>query len=269
MQFMRIDFHTHAFPDDLAPSAISRLSREGGGLTAVTDGTVDGLIRRMDESRVDVSVVLNIAVKPSHHVSILKSCLHMRSHRIVPFASVHPASPDALETLEEIARQGIQGVKFHPYSQGFEADDPAFFPVYRKIAHLGLICVFHAGMDVAFPPPCPCSPERIARALPAFDGSPVVAAHFGGYMMWQEALSAYKGTGIYLDTSYSHSRVIMPVARELVQMAGTDHLLYGSDAPWSDPAREAMAVQCLGLSPEEEKMVFCDNARRLLGLNLS
>ena len=189
------------------------------------------------------------------------------AENIFPFYWINPTAPEACDLVDLALSKGIMGFKVLPGT--FYPGDPRALPVYRKIAHLGLICVFHAGMDVAFPPPCPCSPERIARALPAFDGSPVVAAHFGGYMMWQEALSAYKGTGIYLDTSYSHSRVIMPLARELVQMAGTDHLLFGSDAPWSDPAREAMAVHCLGLSPEEEKMVFCDNARRLLGLNLS
>ena len=80
---------------------------------------------------------------------------------------------------------------------------------------------------------------------------------------------SYGIDAIYLDTSYSHTRVIMPLARELARTVGPDHLLFGSDAPWSDPAREASVVKSLGLSPDEEEMVFCGNARRLLGLNLS
>ena len=37
---MLIDFHTHCFPDKLAPRAIEKLSFMGGGLEPYTDGTV-------------------------------------------------------------------------------------------------------------------------------------------------------------------------------------------------------------------------------------
>ena len=266
---MRIDFHTHAFPDALAPSAMASLARSGGALAPCTDGTASGLVSRMDEAGVNVSVVLNIAVKPAHQASILRSALHMRSERLIPFASAHPDAPDAAEFLEEIARLGIPGIKLHPCYQHFQVDDPRYYSLYRSIGRLGLITVFHAGMDIGCPPPCPCAPEALAKALPAFDGSPVVAAHFGGYMYWDRAAAVYRGTGIYIDTSYSHGRVIVPLAKEVIDSVGCDHVLFGSDAPWSDPAHEAALIQSLGLTPREEEAIFSDNARRLLGLNQS
>ena len=269
MKFMRIDFHTHAFPDRLAPGAISSLSQAGGALRPTSDGTVSGLLSQMDSAGVDVSVVLNIASRPSHHASILRSCLSMRSDRIVPFASVHPDAPDAMEALEEIARSGIRGVKFHPQYQGFDAGEEKYYPIYRKIGRLGLAAVFHAGMAIAYPPPCPASPRALRGALSAFDGSPVVAAHFGGYMLWEQAADVFRASGIYVDTSFSHGRVIVPLARRVMDAVGIDHVLFGSDSPWSDPGAEAELLLSMGLSKAEQDAVFYKNAGRLLGLELT
>ena len=58
---MLIDFHTHAFPDAVAANAVKKLAHVAGGLQPYTDGTVGDLKRAMDQSGVDVSVVLNIA----------------------------------------------------------------------------------------------------------------------------------------------------------------------------------------------------------------
>ena len=44
-----IDFHTHVFPDALAPRAIAQLTINAAdsGYTPLTDGTVNGLIESM------------------------------------------------------------------------------------------------------------------------------------------------------------------------------------------------------------------------------
>ena len=56
-------------------------------------------------------------------------------------------------------------------------------PIYEKIASLGLITVFHAGVDIGYPDPVHCTPERLAYILPAFGNASVVAAHMGGYFV--------------------------------------------------------------------------------------
>ena len=66
---MIIDFHTHAFPDFLAPRAIPTLA-ENSGLAPYHDGTAAGLIDRMDKSGIDRSVVLNIATNAHQELSV-------------------------------------------------------------------------------------------------------------------------------------------------------------------------------------------------------
>jgi hypothetical protein len=47
-----IDFHTHVFPDDIAPKAIASLQVQGN-ILAASDGTVSGLLRSMDRAGID------------------------------------------------------------------------------------------------------------------------------------------------------------------------------------------------------------------------
>ena len=37
---MLIDFHTHAFPEAIAPRAVQKLAHDAGGLDPQTDGTL-------------------------------------------------------------------------------------------------------------------------------------------------------------------------------------------------------------------------------------
>ena len=61
---MLIDFHTHVFPDALAPRAIASLSAQANE-TPSTDGTVAGLCASMKAAGVTHSVTLPVITKVS------------------------------------------------------------------------------------------------------------------------------------------------------------------------------------------------------------
>ena len=66
---MIIDFHTHIFPDRIAPVTIQKLS-EKAQIPAYTDGTLDDLKRSMEESQVGISVVLPVVTRPDQFSSV-------------------------------------------------------------------------------------------------------------------------------------------------------------------------------------------------------
>ena len=66
---MIIDFHTHCFPDALAPRAISSLAYSSA-LVPYTDGTVAGLRASMKENSITTSVVLNIATNAHQQAKV-------------------------------------------------------------------------------------------------------------------------------------------------------------------------------------------------------
>lgn len=266
---MRIDFHTHAFPDVLASRAIPTLAHTGGGLISYTDGTVSGLLQNMDKCGVSHAVLLNIAVKPGQQSHVNDFAASAVSDRIFPFGSIHPDDPDALNELERIKSLGLKGVKLHPEYQGFYADDPKLIPIYRKIASLGLITVFHAGHDIGYMPPPKTTPERLARILPCFDGAPVVAAHMGGYMQWEAVIEKLCGLDIYLDTSYTFGRILKPQAQKIVDLHTPDRILFGTDLPWNEAVTECRLIESLDLTQSEKNRIFYKNAAKLLDIDIT
>jgi predicted TIM-barrel fold metal-dependent hydrolase len=188
--------------------------------------------------------------------------------RLVAFGSVFPYAPDAMYELDRLRDAGVKGIKFHPEYQQFFVDDERVIPLYRRIARLGFITVFHAGADIGFAKPVHSTPSQFAKILPLFGGYPVVAAHMGGYLQWDEVERHLAGTGIYLDTSYMYSRIPAPQAAAIAARHGARRILFGSDLPWSAPGGEMRLVKSLGLSPEDEMLVMGGNAERLPGSDM-
>jgi predicted TIM-barrel fold metal-dependent hydrolase len=263
---MIIDFHTHAFPDNIAKNAMDILAHTGGAFIHYTDGTLHGLVDAVNTAGDAFAVVLPIASKPTQVRKINDWAVENRGRNIEIFGSVYPGAPDAMYELENIKARGLKGVKFHPEHQDFYIDDPHCLPLYRKAASLGLITIFHMGYDIGYPPPCRGTPERLKKALGAFDGAPVIAAHFGGYMMWERVVKALCGLPIYFDTSYSHSRMIKPLAQQIVEKHGPAKILFGRDLPWSGITEDAAFVKSLDLSADDLDLIMRGNAARLLGL---
>ena len=263
---MIIDFHTHCFPEKLATRALEKLSYVSGGIEYYTDGTVGGLKASMKREGVDVSVVLNIATNAHQQRSVNDFAASICDNEsIFSFGSVFPDAEDALEELDRIKALGLRGVKFHPEYQGFYADDEKMKPIYRKISQLGLITVFHAGQDYGYSSPFHCMPKNLLGALRWLE-APVVAAHWGGLGCGEEVLKVLCGLDLYIDTSFGYCQMPRSTAQRIVEKHGTEKLLFATDSPWHTAAMERKFLGTLGLSKEEEEVVFCKNAVKLLGI---
>lgn len=217
---MIIDFHTHAFPDELAERAVSsllatlhnansdlsfshsaplpscpsavqanyrtigcRLSLPDSDFPEVmyTDGTAKGIINSMDKAGIDISVLLPVATKPTQPKGI-NSWARSFAEKEPRIIPFGAVFPDetAETQLEELAEKGYKGIKLHGDFQGFYADDEKMLPIYRRCAEYGLICVMHAGLDCVSPHDIHVTPERMARVLDKVSGVKFVLAHMGG-----------------------------------------------------------------------------------------
>ncbi len=72
-----------------------------------------------------------------------------RSHpdQFIGFGGVDPhmgkmAVREARRCVEEL---GLRGFKFHPITQRFEANDPAYYELWQTISDLGVPALFHTG----------------------------------------------------------------------------------------------------------------------------
>ncbi len=262
---MIIDFHTHAFPKKISDSAIATLSSSCGNTAPQHTGTIESLVEKIKNCGCDKAVVLNIATNPKQQKNVNNYAISLLSNPdVIPFGSIHPDSDEAIDELHRLKEAGIKGIKLHPNYQNFFVDEERLFPIYEKAANLGLITVFHAGVDIGIPDPLYCTPQRLINILPIFKDTPVVAAHMGGYLLWKDVLNTLAGSKIYLDTSYSYSHLPPKWAKEIIKKHGADKILFGSDMPWSNTCDEIRFIESLGLSENETEQIFYKNAIDIL-----
>lgn len=262
-----IDFHTHAFPDGLAERAVQALLEEGRkkyDVKAYLDGKISSLLASMDQNVIEKSVICSIATKPSQFDPIIKWSKQVMSDRIIPFPSLHPESPDAVQQVKQIKTEGFRGVKFHPYYQDFEIDGKRLFPIYGELQKQGLIVVMHTGFDLAFERDRRCDPEKILRVLDAFPELKLVTTHLGAWEDWDEVEKHLSGRKIYMEISFSLDCMPKETARRIILNHPKDHILFGSDSPWADQGKAIEQLKGLELGQEMENRILRGNALRLL-----
>lgn len=262
---MVIDFHVHCFDDEIAGKAIAALS-EAGKIPPRTDGTLTGIRQSMKKAGIGKSVIMNIATKPRQVVKINRWAMSIASDDIISFGTVHPGFENWENELEIVHKAGLKGIKLHPDYQEFYVDSPEVFPIYEKASELGLVVLFHAGLDIGLQPPYHCTPRRMRNVVRAVPGARLVAAHMGGYDYWDEVERCLAGENLYFDTSYSLHKMSRGQFLRIAAKHGFDKILFGTDSPWRDQSEEVKRLLGIKLPQDAINAILGGNAARLLGL---
>lgn len=262
---MIIDCHLHYFPDALADRAVVQLSRNAG-LKAYTNGTRLDTLAKLDDNGVDKAVVLNITKRPNQEAKVNDFAVAENCDRLIHLGSVNPYSEGIELELERLAKCGIKGIKLHPEYQEFNADDKVADTIYRKATELGLIVVFHAGFDIAYPLSNKAHPKRLRSVLDRFPDMKVQLAHFGGMLKWRAVEEYLVGSQASFDISMCSKYLEPELAANIVAKHGIDKLLFGSDCPWDSWQSMYGFVDKLNLSQDDKDKLYYKNAIRFYNL---
>lgn len=269
---MIIDMHTHAFPDRIYERTIQILEQNiyensNKEFHAIGSGNVSGLRASMAADGIDFSLVLPIATAPKQTDNINRFAAQINgTDGVFSFGSLHPAQNDIEGILEQIAEAGLLGIKLHPEYQQFYVDSPEAIRIFKKCEQLGLYCMLHTGADHGCPPPIHCSPERLAHILDYVCGDHIIAAHMGGWHMWEEAQKYIIGSPMLIDTCFSLHLMPCEQALQMIRAHGADKVMVGSDWPWYSQKKSVEHVMELNLSDKEKALICGENARRILNL---
>jgi uncharacterized protein len=194
---------------------------------------------------------------------------------LIPFASVDPARPDALERVRRlISEHDVKGFKFHPNLQAFFPNEPGAYPLYEAIAEAGLPALFHSGhsgIGTGLPGggglrlkySNPMCLDDVAADFPELK---IVIAHPS--FPWQdEAISiCLHKSNVWIDLSGWSPKYFPP---QLVSYANTqlrDKVLFGSDFPLITPDRWLADFEQAPFKDEVRPLILKENAARLLAL---
>ncbi|MBE6581251.1 MAG: hypothetical protein E7650_06530 [Ruminococcaceae bacterium] len=267
---MRIDFHSHCFPDALAPRAMIKLKQNcsaDAAITPHTDGTAADTERLLRAAGIDRAVVCNIATNQKQEYNVNSFAISLTSSDFfLPLGSLHPDSTAWESELDRLAAAGIKGIKLHPDYVGIPFSDARFDRLLSVVEERGFFVVLHAGLDPISPDFIHATPEMIAAVHKRHKRLPMVAAHMGGYRRAAEVLQHLCGTDVYLDTSLSvHRAGEAPLLWRLLRDHDQNRLLFASDTPWSNPKKEIAFIENAGLPVAVQEKIFYKNAQRLLG----
>lgn len=270
---MLIDFHTHAFPDKLAQRAIGVLA-ERAHMTPETDGTISGLLSRMDEWHVDRAVVLNIATNAHQQSKVNQfaiESLHAHGDRLTPLGSIYPiksaAEMDRLDEIELLHNAGIPGLKLHPDYMELFLDDPAYTPILDCAAEMGMFVVLHTGLDVYSPDCIHATPEMIRMVLRRHPKLTLICAHYGGNCLWDAVEERIAGERCYIDISIGVKMGLsVEQARRILLRHDHTKILFGSDCPWGDVPGNLAFLEGMHLPSEIFDNILYKNACTLLKL---
>lgn len=259
-----IDFHSHAFPEALAPRAMRALLAEAPGIRAYLDGTLGSLLGSMDRAGIDSSVVCCIATKIEQFDPILDWCREIRSERLIPFPSVHPADPKRIERIDRIADDGFLGVKLHPYYQDFYVAQDSMAEYYQRVSERGLLLVVHTGFDIAFPRQRRADPRTMRQVSEQYPSLKLVVTHLGAWQQWGEVRQHLLGRPVYMEISMAMEDLGPAMSRQMLMAHPAEYLLFGTDSPWTDQAAALSQLRALDLGEPRLSRILYQNARDLL-----
>ena len=201
---MLVDFHTHIFPDKIAEKTIKSLGILAG-VQAATDGTLNGLLKSMEKSKIDLSVIMPVCTKPEQFDNVnqfAKKVNDTYKGKLLSFGGIHPDCENYKEKLDTVKALGLPGIKLHPDYQKVMIDDVRFMRIIEYADELGLIILTHAGIDIGLPEPVYCPPDKMRKVLDIIKPKKMVLAHLGGWKQWDEVYEYIAGTDAYLDTAF-------------------------------------------------------------------
>ncbi len=206
--------------------------------------TYDDFVGRMDEAGIDKAVLLysdnldngysdETLLDINRHVSDISK---RHPERIVPFASVDPRRPEAVELFRRcIEDYRMRGLKWHP-DNGFYPNSEESFKVLEVASELEIPLITHSG-------PLPgvrseyAHPIHLDDVASSFPKLPIIAAHMGD-TWWREWLAVvqykrniYGDLAMWQFTAARNMTKLKAVLREVIDSVGCEQILFGSDAP--------------------------------------
>lgn len=204
--------------------------------------------------------------------------------RFVGFAHHDPFARDAPAELERAVKLlGLRGYKIVAPLYAQRLDDEQLYPLWEAAERLGIPVLIHFGPlryqgIVAGPNISPLVLQDVARGFP---GVPFVVPHFGcGYP--QELLHLMWVCGnVHVDTSGSNEWMrwmsypldLKSLFAKFLDTVGPRRIIFGTDSSWfprgfAHQYLEAQLAACreLGVGETDLRLIFAENAARLLGL---
>lgn len=260
-----IDFHTHLWPDKVAEKAKEYLEKSfRRPMTAIP--IEKNALEVMDKNGITKSVIASVASRPNQVEHINNWLFGINSDRFIKFASLHPFYDKWSYELDRI-KENAQGIKFQPEFQMFYIDDEKIFHVYEKIQKLQIPILIHCGYELSLTGLVQAGPKQMLNVKKHFPEIKFIAAHMGGFKMWDEIENSIIGDDyFYIDTSSALVFMEKEQIYRFLNKHNKNKILFGTDFPIGNPEKDIELIKSLNIEKEYLEKIMHINAEKLLNL---
>ncbi|MFX1572442.1 MAG: amidohydrolase family protein [Promethearchaeota archaeon] len=308
---MIIDVHYHLIPIEIRPQVAQEMLSEPLRVAKIMRlnperdlliqkicelwGDPDGkkVIKLMDNSGVDFTVVcrsdnidnkLMTSEASQTRNKRISEIAKKYPNRLMAFCGVDPRRPEALDMLKQCFEEfDMKGLKYHP-DNGFDPSGPQSYKLLKYVEKKNGILLTHTGplrgRRSKF-----SDPLLLADILADFPKLRIIAAHMGQINWRPWAALASHHSNLYGDLAmwgpyvFSKFNLFCRDLRDIIDYAGVEQVLFGSDSPIYDPVLPIKdlieklknlpndAPKGIKFSEEEIDAILGENAARILNLD--
>jgi len=292
---MIIDSHAHIFPKGSIPDKLSKMYADFGSedLSLVTP---DDLIYDMDESGIDISILIGVDMGLSEYAGDVKISIGEQNKELADVAKSHPErfravagidprrGMEGVDLLDKCVKEwGMVGLKFHP-TYGFYPNERRCYPYYEKCLELGIPVFIHTGPELGVPMKY-ADPILVDDVAMDFPNLPIVMIHTGLYTWHWEAIGiANYRTNIYLCFSAwqpmlrRNPEEFYRIYKHMIAMVTSRRIFLGSDWPaarnmvsqkeWIEAHRNPPEWSGIKMTKERADAILGGNIARLLKIDV-
>lgn len=233
----------------------------------VPENDVDSMVRYMDECNIEyiISAPIEDLFVTGGKREDITDAMRRYPNRVKGYFSFNPNVPATAEEIEKAFAEnpGYVGLKFLPDYHRTNITDPKFAEALAFANEKELILLSHTWGLSMNGEQCN-SADKIAQILEKYPKINFIMGHSiqGQTELAIDLAKAYKNAYLDLcDTGRFYGMI-----EKMVDGAGADRVLYATDAPLQGYRFIQGAVFAADITEEQRRMIFRDNAARLLKL---
>ncbi len=279
---MIVDAHCHVLPDRVRDNLAEYCAADAwfGACHAgprASVASVEDLLADMDASGIDRAVCFTWPFADPQLCAegndYLAAAVARYPERLVGFGCVQPRDPGAVAEVQRCARIGLRGLgEMNADAQGWAFEDlDALAPLVRACVDAGFAWTLHCSEPVGhtYAGKGTATPDRLARFATEFGDLRIVGAHLGGGLPFYAHMPEVRAlcrANLWFDTAASPFLYDAAAYRTVIDLAGADRLLFGTDHPLLRAPRYMQQLDALALGDDERTALLGGNAAALLGL---
>lgn len=201
-----------------------------------------------------------------------------QSRKLLGYVVVNPVFPETAQELHLLAENPkFCGVKIHPDYHGYDLASRSIIKFLDGIADKVKLMLVHVS---CMPGTGFADAVRVANFAKRHPETNFVLAHMAGIyqnghypyfpnLQGCEEVAAMTLENVYIDTAHYLMYVYPGVMARMVELAGPDHIVFGTDAPLQGPIQMKFAIetiQSLNISNSDKEKILCGNAKKILSL---